>query len=181
MTELKLIVDSIIWGYLDSERRIYEDSLQTMIVVIESIRSCDSQIRQDFYGQFLVYIIQHTLYVKPRRMMMAIERIHISIRSPSLITSDCLTDRMHIPVLPQLSKLLRLLFTILTSTEVTVPLVPSAQTCYQNASEVGNLLVKYLVDKFPQCSPNLIYEYVLALENASRMTDQKQAAAGTME
>lgn len=80
---------------------------------------------------------------------------------------------MHIPVLPQLSQLLRLLFTIVTSTEVTVPLTATATNYFQNASEVGNLLVKYLGEKFPQCSPALIYEYVVALENAGQMSDQE--------
>ncbi|KNB42717.1 exportin-1 [Blastocystis sp. subtype 4] len=61
MTELKLIVDSIIWGYLDSERRIYENSLETMLVVMESVRACEGELRQGFYQQFWVYIVEHTL------------------------------------------------------------------------------------------------------------------------
>lgn len=61
MTEQKLIVDSIIWGYLDSERRIYENSLETMLVVMESVRTCEGEFRQVFYQQFWVYIVEHTL------------------------------------------------------------------------------------------------------------------------
>ena len=80
---------------------------------------------------------------------------------------------MHIPALPLLSQLLRLLFTILLSQEITVPLTPSATSCFQNPVEVGKVLTNYLGEKFPQCSRQLICDYVLQLENAPQKTEQE--------
>ena len=80
---------------------------------------------------------------------------------------------MHIPALPLLSQLLKLLFTILLSQEVTVPLTPTATNCFQNPVEVGNVLTNYLSEKFPQCSRQLICDYVLQLENAPQKTEQE--------
>lgn len=80
---------------------------------------------------------------------------------------------MHIPALPLLSQLLKLLFTILLSQEITIPLTPTASNCYQNPVEVGQVLTKYLSEKFPQCSPQLICDYILQLENATQKTEQE--------
>ena len=62
MTELKLIVDSIIWGYLDSERRIYENSLETMLVVMESVRACEGELRQGFYPVSYTHLTLPTIW-----------------------------------------------------------------------------------------------------------------------
>lgn len=59
--EQKMLVDSIIWGYKDTERTIYESSLETMITIISSVRSCADDFRQPFYRSFYVYILEHTL------------------------------------------------------------------------------------------------------------------------
>lgn len=61
--EQKMLIDSIIWGYKDTERSIYESSLQTMITIITSVRSCSDDFKQPFYRSFYVYILEYTLYV----------------------------------------------------------------------------------------------------------------------
>lgn len=83
-----------------------------------------------------------------------------------------LTDRLHVPALPLIAKLLRLLFLVLMNGEVTVPLLPEAQNCFQNPVVVGQALVRYLQEKFPQCSQQVISEFVLQLESAKEKSDQ---------
>ena len=61
----KMLVDSIIWGYMDTERRIYECSLDTMITIVNSVRASNDAFKQPFYHSFLVYIMTHTLYRQP--------------------------------------------------------------------------------------------------------------------
>lgn len=56
-----MLIDSIIWGYKDTERSIYESSLETMITIIHSVRNCADDFKQPFYQSFFVYILEHTL------------------------------------------------------------------------------------------------------------------------
>ena len=60
--EQKMLIDSIIWGYKDKERLIYESSLQTMIIIISNVRNCNNNFKQPFYSRFFVYILENTLY-----------------------------------------------------------------------------------------------------------------------
>ena len=76
------------------------------------------------------------------------------------------------PALPLLAKLLRLLFLVLMSGEVTVPLLPEAQNCFQNPVVVGQALARHLQEQFPQCSQQAIREFVLQLEGAREKSDQ---------
>ena len=55
-----------------------------------------------------------------------------------------LTDRLHVPALPLVAKLLRGLFLVLMNGEVAVPLLPEAQNCFQNPVAVGQALTRYL-------------------------------------
>ena len=74
-----------------------------------------------------------------------------------------MTDRMHIPALGLLSKVLQLLFSILTSGEVEVPLLPSCSNAYQNVLEVEKEVAKYLGEKFPTCAKGIIDDYVISM------------------
>lgn len=83
-----------------------------------------------------------------------------------------LTDRLHVPALPLVAKLLRGLFLVLMNVEVAVPLLPEAQNCFQNPVAVGQALTRYLQAKFPQCSQQAVSEFVLQLESAKEKSDQ---------
>ena len=78
---------------------------------------------------------------------------------------------MHIPALYQISQLLRLLFTILGTAEISVPIFPNHSNCYSNGMELCNYLTQYLYAKFPTCSMNVINDYILALGNSFQKTD----------
>ena len=85
--------------------------------------------------------------------------------------SDVLTDSMHIPALYLLSQLIHLLFTIVESQEVAVPLFPDIQTCYQNPLSLCSHLTQYLYTKFPTCSMNIITDYIMALGSSYTKSD----------
>ena len=80
-----------------------------------------------------------------------------------------LTDRLHVPALPLVAKLLRGLFLVLMNGEVAVPLLPEAQNCFQNPVAVGQALTRYLQAKFSQ---QAVSEFVLQLESAKEKSDQ---------
>lgn len=78
---------------------------------------------------------------------------------------------MHIPALPQLSELLHLLFAILESKEISVPLLPEASTPFQNPMVLCSHLTQYLFNKFPTCSATIINDYILLLGNSVKKND----------
>ena len=86
---------------------------------------------------------------------------------------DCLTDKMHIPALPQISQLLHILFSILASHEVSVPLFDPNLSSFQNKTETGHYLTEYLRQKFPTCSVDVISAYVLALSDSVNKTENE--------
>lgn len=84
---------------------------------------------------------------------------------------DALTDSFHIPALNLLSELIHLLFTILESGEVSVPLFPDLNTPYQNPLSLCNHLSQFLFNKFPTCSLNIINDYIMTLGNSFKKSD----------
>lgn len=59
--EQKLLIDSLIWGFKDSERKIYETALETVLLVLEAVRGSENAFRQSFYRSFLLYLIENVL------------------------------------------------------------------------------------------------------------------------
>lgn len=59
--EQKLLIDSLIWGFKDSERVIYETALETVLSIVEAVRQSDMSFRQSFYRSFLIYLMTNTL------------------------------------------------------------------------------------------------------------------------
>lgn len=59
--EQKLLIDSLIWGFKDSERKIYETALETVLLVLEAVRKSENAFRQSFYRSFLLYLIENVL------------------------------------------------------------------------------------------------------------------------
>lgn len=84
---------------------------------------------------------------------------------------EVLTDSMHIPALFLLSQLIHLLFSILESGEISVPLFPDINTPYQNPISLCNHLTQYLFNKFPTCSVNIINDYIMLLGNSWKKND----------
>lgn len=80
---------------------------------------------------------------------------------------------MHIPALAQITALLKILFSILMSQEVTQPLLPSCSSSFQNAVEVCHYLADYLIQKFPTCAPDVVNGYVLALSSSVNKTENE--------
>lgn len=74
-----------------------------------------------------------------------------------------MTDHMHIPALSLLSRTLQLLFGMLVSGEIEVPLLPSCATCYQNVMEVERAVAEYLKRMFPTCAGGIIDDYVILM------------------
>ena len=88
-----------------------------------------------------------------------------------LFYRDVLTDSMHIPALYLISQLLHLLFTILGTAEISVPIFPNLVNCYSNGMTLCNHLTQYLFAKFPTCAMTVINDYILALGNMYQKTD----------
>lgn len=80
---------------------------------------------------------------------------------------------MHIPALGQITALLKILFSILMSQEVTQPLLPSCSSSFQNGVEVCHYLADYLIQKFPTCAPDVVNGYVLALSSSVNKTENE--------
>ena len=80
---------------------------------------------------------------------------------------------MHIPALAQITALLKILFSILMSQEVTQPLLPSCSSSFQNGVEVCHYLADYLIQKFPTCAPDVVNGYVLALSSSVNKTENE--------
>ena len=64
--EQKLLIDSLIWGFKDSDRKIYETALETVLLVLEAVRASENSFRQSFYRSFLVYLIENVLWESGR-------------------------------------------------------------------------------------------------------------------
>lgn len=61
LAEQQLIVDSLTWGAMDADRRLYELALETMLDVLESVRGSEQRFKQAFYASFWLCVTQRTL------------------------------------------------------------------------------------------------------------------------
>ncbi|KAK8802110.1 hypothetical protein WA158_006505 [Blastocystis sp. Blastoise] len=125
-----ILIGSIIWGFKHTSREICETSIKTMQEILTQARNTNDEVRQPFYKNFLINILAETMYV--------------------------LTDRMHIGTFALQCSLLQLIFTIILSGNVTVPLFENTP----NDVGTANYIFTIITTAFPNISPNHVNEFL---------------------
>lgn len=138
----KLIVDSVVWAFKHTERNISETGLEILLELLQNV-SRTSQVAQPFYQQFLLPLIQDILGV--------------------------MTDRLHKSGFKLHAAILKHLFYLLQTNQVTCVLYDSMSnsssngTAADNQRMVSEYVVNLLTVAFPNVTKSQIYSFVRGL------------------
>ncbi|CAM9232138.1 unnamed protein product [Chrysoparadoxa australica] len=134
----KLVVDSVVWAFKHTERNIAETGLEILYDLLQNLGRSPN-VAQGFYQQYMLSLIQDVLAV--------------------------MTDRLHKSGFKMHSTLLRHMFHLVSSGQVTVLLYdPAAHGADMNnkaflADHVGNLLIQ----SFPNLTKAQVFKFVTGL------------------
>jgi len=131
----KLVVDSVAYAIKHTERNVADMGLDIMFELLQNVARTP-QFAQVFYQNFLLSLVQDVLYV--------------------------MTDRLHKSGFKMHATLLRTLFHVVESGQVTAPLFDPATTAAGTTNQqfmrdhIGNLLIT----SFPNLTQNQVIKFV---------------------
>lgn len=131
----KLVVDSVVWAIKHTERNISDTGLDILHDLLINVGRTP-HVSQGFYQQFLLPLIQDVFSV--------------------------MTDRLHKPGFRMHSTLLRMMFHLVQTNQVTVPLFDpaTAQPGQTNPAFLRNHISTLLITSFPNLTTSQVVHFV---------------------
>ncbi|KAI8062519.1 CRM1 C terminal-domain-containing protein [Gongronella butleri] len=134
--QFKLVIDSIVWGFKHTMRDIADVGLQICFELVQNISQTDPSIAGGFYQSYFLAILQDTFFV--------------------------LTDRDHKSGFKGQTELLALLFNLVTTNRIQVPLDQS-QGNVPNQQFLEGYVTLLLQNAFPHLQSGQIKVFVMAM------------------
>ena len=141
----KLVVESIVWAFKHTERNISETGLEILFELIHKMGS-EKDIAQGFFQQFLLSLIQDIMGI--------------------------LTDRLHKSGFAHQANVLKLLFHIVETGQVTVPLYDTAaRPGIDNSTFLKDHVSSLIMSAFPNLTKAQVIAFVVGLFDVNLNTE----------